>query len=427
MMDHLFEVRGAKEAADGRLAEAIASGHWDMPDVAEAKIHRIHAYPAKFPAFLATRALAYARDEGLTVRRVGDIFCGCGTVAFEATQAGLDFWGCDINPVATLIAQVKGSYFRPERLKDYARQILEASSSASTKRPLALEAEERLRHWFQPQQFDNLARLLNAIETVVSSRSRYRKVFLCAFSAILKATSQWRQRSTKPALDLAKKPSEVGAAFARQVDLMMRAWSELSPSAAVVPDVQRGNVLTIAPPAKLDMIITSPPYVTSYEYADLHQLSALWLGFAADYRTLREGSVGTAQHRLNFRREFGRLNRAGFQIVFSLFNHDPLAARAVANYYLDMQDVARRCKEFLSRNGMALFVIGNTQYSGVNVDNAAHLAEALFDAGFKRVRVTKRRISNKLHTPFRMADGRFSRSAREKQIYSEEYIVIGHR
>jgi hypothetical protein len=175
------------------------------------------------------------------------------------------------------------------------------------------------------------------------------------------------------------------------------------------------------------MILTSPPYVTSYEYADLHQLSALWLGYATDYRTLRNGSVGSSQHQLDFRREFGKLNQVGLQVVFSLFNHDPLAARSVANYYLDMQVVAKRCHEFLRPKGIAVFVIGNTQYSGVEIDNASHLAEALFDAGFTRVRATKRRISNKMHTPFREGDGRFSQSCKNKNIYSEEFIVIGHR
>jgi hypothetical protein len=27
------------------------------------------------------------------------------------------------------------------------------------------------------------------------------------------------------------------------------------------------------------LVITSPPYVTSYEYADLHQLTSIWLGY----------------------------------------------------------------------------------------------------------------------------------------------------
>ena len=38
-------------------------------------------------------------------------------------------------------------------------------------------------------------------------------------------------------------------------------------------------------PAKdnsISLIVTSPPYVTSYEYADLHQLTALWLEYTKD-------------------------------------------------------------------------------------------------------------------------------------------------
>lgn len=428
MTDHLLEVGGASDAAYGRLSKAVACGYWDMPDTAEARIHRIHAYPAKFPAFLTERALAYARSEGKRVSKVADIFCGCGTVAHEATQAGIDFWGCDINPVAALIARVKSGRYSADRMQNYAAKICASFPSADTNRKLAPEAEERLHYWYRPKQFSDLARLLNAIESVVPSRSSYREAFYCAFSAILKSTSQWRQRSTKPSFDAAKTPSKVLVAFERQCALMVQAWGEQPIGDRPVPNIQLGSVMEVqGPPTPVDMIITSPPYVTSYEYADLHQLSALWLGYAADYRTLRTGSVGTTQHRLNFNREFNGLNQVGLQTVFSLFNHDPSAARSVANYYLDMQRVARRCREFLTRNGIAVFVIGNTEYSGVRIDNAAHLAESLFDAGFRRVRVTKRRISNKMHTPYREADGRFTRSGSAKQIYSEEFILIGHR
>ena len=62
-----------------------------------------------------------------------------------------------------------------------------------------------------------------------------------------------------------------------------------------------GNFLDeIIEKPKVDVIVTSPPYVTSYEYADLHQLSSLWLGFSDDYRDLREGSIGSKQHNYNF-------------------------------------------------------------------------------------------------------------------------------
>ena len=32
----------------------------------------------------------------------------------------------------------------------------------------------------------------------------------------------------------------------------------------------------------VDLVITSSPYVTSYEYADIHQLSTIWLDLADD-------------------------------------------------------------------------------------------------------------------------------------------------
>ena len=57
---------------------------WNFGDDSELLMHTIHAYPAKFPAFIATKAFDYAVQEGVDVKTVADIFCGCGTVALEA-------------------------------------------------------------------------------------------------------------------------------------------------------------------------------------------------------------------------------------------------------------------------------------------------------------------------------------------------------
>ena len=167
-----------------------------------------------------------------------------------------------------------------------------------------------------------------------------------------------------------------------------------------------GNFLKLDnAPSDIDMLITSPPYVTSYEYADLHQLSSLWLGYADDYRDLRNGSIGSAQHDLDFNREIKRLNTVGSQIVFGLFDQDKAIARAAANYFLDMQAVATRCHSLLANEGLALFVIGNTEYKGVRIDNAAHLAESLLRGGFSNVRAAKRKMSGKILTPYRDSIG----------------------
>ena len=94
-----------------------SASYWNFGDEREDPIHRIHSYPAKFPAFITSKALRYAEQEGVNVRMVADVFCGCGTTAVEAKRSGKNFWGCDINPVASLIAQVKTHHYRDAYLE----------------------------------------------------------------------------------------------------------------------------------------------------------------------------------------------------------------------------------------------------------------------------------------------------------------------
>lgn len=421
------ELTSPDSVASHRLKDAPLTGHWDRGDMPEPRLHRIHAYPAKFPAFLTGLALSYSAAHGHEVRRVADVFCGCGTVAHEARRAGLAFWGCDINPVATLIAKVKSANCSGATLRLRGAEAAAAMEVASNEHSLSPRAVVRLRRWFSATAFDDLARLLNAINTVAKPRSRYRSVLYCAFSAILKDCSQWQQRSIKPALDGSKVAQEVRKAFVTQVEFMAAAFNEADNATGSAPNIHRANVLNVEPPQeRVDLIITSPPYVTSYEYADLHQLSSLWLGFTEDHRTLRHGSIGTSQQMIDLRRAHRDLNRTGKQVVFTLYDQDPAAARVVAQYFLDMQKMAARCREFLTPDGVAFFVIGNTRYRDVQIDNAAHLAESLLEVGFKRVRAARRRISNKSATPFRDASGRYTRSRTPNPIYEEEFILIAH-
>ncbi len=399
---------------------------WNIGEEKELKMHRIHAYPAKFPAFITTKALGYAKQDGLSVNRMADVFCGCGTVAFEAKRNNIDFWGCDINPVATLIARAKSKKYSKKRLEEYLDLILNNFDSAERHLESYANANERLKYWYEEDKFYDIQRLKSATEMAVPGSSEYRYFFLCAFSNILKASSRWLTKSIKPQVDPKKKPIDVLSAFKEQCKFMISANEESDAIGSAGTKIVTANFLdeSVDKP-RVDMIVTSPPYVTSYEYADLHQLSSLWLGYANDYRNLRGGSIGSRFHQYNFERELKRLNRTGSQIVFRLINRDKAKARAVAKYFLDMQSVAQNCYSMLSKQGMALFVVGNTEYKGIRVDNAKHLSEALIDAGFKKVLISKRKITRKILTPFRDQSGRFSSNHNCRKVYSEEFIVIG--
>ncbi len=390
-------------------------------------MHRIHAYPAKFPAFITTKALVFAQQNGVETSCVADVFCGCGTVAFEAKRNNIHFWGCDINPVATMIAKAKSRKYQPWRLQKYYEAIIEAFLRSTFDNAYS-SANERLKYWYDREHYEDLFRLKSAIEESTSPSSDYRLFFTCAFSNILKATSRWLTKSIKPQIDPCKKPTDVMVAFKDQCKFMMAANEESDVSGESTIDIITGNFLdpSVNRP-KVDMIITSPPYVTSYEYADLHQLSSLWLGFAEDYRELRNGSIGSLHHVYNFERELKRLNNTGSSIVFRLLDRHKPKARSVAKYFLDMQQVAAVCHSMLNNGGMALFVIGNTEYKGVKIDNACHLAESLFSSGFADVYATKRRISKKILTPYRDKRGRFTTDDLGRKVYSEEFILIGRK
>lgn len=401
---------------------------WNTGDHIEQKMHRIHAYPAKFPAFITTKALEFWNSTyTYTPTRISDIFCGCGTTAFETRRNSIAFWGCDINPVATLIAKTKSRKYQSRRLIRYFDDIIH--NFLSTKVLSLYEtAPERLKFWYFEKQYNELFHLKESVVTSTPENSDYRLFFLCAFSNILKHTSRWLTKSIKPQIDPLKQPADVFASFQAQFEFMRKANDEVEDAMGVESEIITANVLddSLLVPTS-DMIITSPPYVTSYEYADLHQLSSLWLGFTDDYRTLRSNTIGSRHHELEFPGILSKLNSTGYENVSSLMKKSTSKAKSVAKYFYDMQLVAKKSYTILTSSGMALYLIGNTEYLNVRIENAKHLAESLLDAGFAQVDISKRKISNKILTPYRDEHGRFSTNSSSRKVYSDEFIVIARK
>jgi len=400
------------------------AGHWDFGGEREPLMHRIHAYPAKFPAFITQKAVAYATKRGVAVNRIADVFCGCGTTALEAKRLNIAFWGCDINPVATLIARVKREDYQPTRLQNHASRVLRSFDRRRPPRHPHQQDDDRLRYWYDDDRIRSLARLKAAVESL--PEGKYRDFFLCAFSNILKPTSRWLTKSIKPQVDPDKDAADVRSAFDTQVAFMIKAATESRQYTTSESLILTGNFLEmemIKPFA--DLIITSPPYVTSYEYADLHQLSTLWLGYTDDYRKLRCGTIGSLYPDSDFTRDVNQLNPTGHGLVFRLYDVEHRKARATARYFVDMHRTVKQCRKVLRPGGMVLFVIGNTEYKGVKIDNAAYLRECLVQEGFSEVETARRKVSSKTLTPYRDTLGRFSTDATSRKVYAEEFIVTG--
>ena len=417
-------IHNVEEACSYNMNDIEVDEYWNLGDIPELKIHSIHAYPAKFPAFIASKAIGLAKEFGVEVKIISDIFCGCGTVALEAKCNKVDFWGCDINPVATLITRAKTYSYNTDKLQAYFFLVADLFNRDSNIKPY-YEANERIRYWFYEEQYNELYKLKNSIDVIPNGK--YKVAFNCLFSAILKSTSKWLTKSIKPQVDPNKKFPKVWTAFEKQFKNFLRGIKEIPTSNSKI-DIVTCSILTRKSLPLVDLIVTSPPYVTSYEYADLHQLSSLWLGYTEDYTSLRKGTMGSMYNNNSYRFDMESLNGTAKKIITDLNSNpgiEPAKIKSIARYYIDMQKATQQCYKMLKPNSMAFFVIGDTEYRGTQIHNSRQLVESLIQSGFKEVLVSKRKIINKLLTPYRDETGKFTNDKEKRKIYHEEFVVIG--
>jgi len=172
------------------------------------------------------------------------------------------------------------------------------------------------------------------------------------------------------------------------------------------------------------MVITSSPYVTSYEYADLHQLSTIWLDFAESLSEYRKAFIGTSYKRY----ENPVLKSLIAQNIKEKMSAvDMKIAKEIEAFFVDMQSVIEESYRILKVGGCAAFVIGNTKLRGIEIQNAEAFAECMQLAGFRLERVIAREIPSKILPQKRdEKTGRFASTEQaDTEAYPIEYIIVG--
>ena len=388
--------------------------------------HGYHRYPAKFiPQIVFRLAEKYTKKNDLIV----DPFGGCGTTMVEAKVMGRKSIGVDINPVAVLIAKVKSTPIDPLKLEKEFIDLKYKLSSYNSKTKIKILEHERIDYWFKPEEKRKLAFILSEISKI--KNQDVRDFFYCGFSNILKNCSIWMQKSNKPTRDFKKKPSEPFQAFYRQIKMMLRGNAKFYELLK-----EKNNLKTFCKiyctdarkiPTKnntVSLIVTSPPYVTSYEYADLHQLSALWFEYTKNISDFRKRFIGTSHNGV---KEIILNSKIAEKIKQDLEKKNKKLAKEVTIYFSEMNQCFKEMKRILKKNGQACIVIGNTSLKGVEILNAEVFAEQMQNLGFKIDDIIKREIPSKnLPSTRDKTTGRFAKltDKNKMQIYPTEYILI---
>lgn len=391
--------------------------------------HGYHRYPAKFLPNLVKKLI---EDYTQPTDMVADFFAGCGTTLVEAKVHGRQSIGVDINPVAELITNAKINPIEPKKLETKFQNLIAKFEEFDSKDYSEINLHDRIDYWFSARHKYKIAFLYDKILLLRDKAAK--EFFLVSLSHILKNCSRWLQSSTKPQIDPDKKPSDPFIAFKTHTKQMIKKnkefYDKLSETnflnTACEIRLEDARQTTMAS-SSIGAIITSPPYVTSYEYADIHQLTAYWYEYITDLQGFRKNFIGTF-YSLNQNTEVD--STLGQQIVNQLLKKDKRKAKEVANYFKDMQAVAAEMYRVLKSDGHACLVIGNTTFVGVKIKSAEVFKEILESLGFNMVQVIKRSIPNKLIPTIRdKKTGKFSKLKNKdsKLVYPEEYILIAKK
>ncbi|MBO6030905.1 MAG: hypothetical protein J6Q22_05485 [Prevotella sp.] len=390
--------------------------------------HGYHRYPAKFLPDVVRKLIEdYAQNSNL----IADLFAGCGTTLVEAKVHGISSVGTDINPVAQLITKVKTTPLSPDALQQAYNALMTSFNEYNEGDYADLKKHERIDYWFTPSQKTKIAFLYDKV-FYLDVDDNIKNFFYVCISHILKNCSWWLQSSTKPQRDMDKEPEDPFKEFCRHCQKMIgwneKYYNELSqkgylnvPYDINLEDARHTSILS----SSINAIITSPPYVTSYEYADIHQLTAYWMEYISDIHEFRKKFIGSS-YSGNMSLIVAESKQAQ-KIVNALSKKSKHIACDVAQYFNDMQEVAKEMYRVLAPNGYACVVIGNTKIKEVQIKSAEVFFEFLRNAGLHKVKVIKRSIPNKLMPTLRDKNtGRFTKldNPNCKKVYPNEYIII---
>jgi DNA modification methylase len=459
----------AKVPLRGKLfpgEKALKKSDWSFSELTRVETlwgpHGYHRYPAKFIPQLVRRIIDhYSIKDSLVV----DPFVGSATTGVEALRSGRRFWGGDINPVAVLISRAKCTPIPPTLLKHYL-SILEDRLSELTRvgRRQLTESEKRLilaidiahatpderfQYWFPKAHAQVLESILSLINEIPDRAVN--TFFLCAFSNILRGCSIWLSGSTKPQKDIEKFLADPVEVFLRQARDMIRR------NAVYCEDLKQSNItlsklnsiydigmhdarrLSLKD-GEADLIVTSPPYATCYQYLDIHQLTQLWFekhdvlpavnvhhGCIGESRITPQDGKGKSQAESTGSKAADRaLRKLERQATSSNKSTIQRESRALRNYYDDMRRAMIEFSRVIAPKRHLVLIVGDSRKRGVTIPTSDALCEMAGVCGLELEERIVRKVPVRVLVRTRnQVTGRFSSSDEsDSQAYPEEDILI---
>jgi DNA modification methylase len=288
---------------------------------------------------IAQRGVELLSPPGGTVL---DPFCGSGTVLVESRLAGRKSWGVDLNPLAVLLAKLKSQSATSTQLQktvDAARKIAQhADTRRREKRGATMRYCDEDVQLFDPHVLLELDGLRDALQ-MEHDAFVFNALRLVLSSILVKVSRKPGDSSTTQV------PRRLASGFTitlferKTIELAERmdAFRKRLPPRSPIAQVHSGDarLLESIPNASIHLVLSSPPYAGTYDYAEQHRLRLRWLDLPDS--DMQRNEVGARRHTRHLH-----------------------PSDAIRRYEDDLVHVLRAAKTKLLPNGTVVFLIADS-------------------------------------------------------------------
>jgi hypothetical protein len=362
--------------------------------------HGFHRYPAQviphIPAFFFTKF--NKKDYPVTL----DPFCGTGTVLVEAMHNGRDSIGVEINPIAALISKVKTTPIEIKLLKEglseieknYLRYVQENNNDVSF---------ENINYWFDENSINKLNALKISIQKI--NNIDVKNFYFVVFSSIIKKISKADPKIYVPVIpkkdSYKKKFNNVWDLFNDKSQFNIKNMSDyLNRLSNPHPKCNIINEDILNKPIiknSVDLIITSPPYISAQKYVRSTRLEAYWLDYSKEEQiNINKNTIGTELLSKDHYNEIKYINIDELDnIIESIFQVNPYRAGIISKYFHDIKKTIIYLKSVLKSNGKFILIIGNSKAIHQTIETNKYIMNICKEEGFIIEKIMKDKIISK--------------------------------
>jgi len=409
-------------------ATAEDSTIWTCPDFNRREyVHSFFQYPAMMIPAVQKKLIEVITESKPSIKNMLDPFMGSATTMVSSMETGLDVYGCDINPLAVLIARTRTGPYYVEAVKEKYIELIDRIGSDKSKK---IEAKFKgIDKWFKPKIKIELSKIVRAIRQ--EPRLSIRRFFWVILAETVRVSSNDRTSTFKlhirPKEDIEQRTFSAIDAFDIHMDqsigdyelhasLLKDAHQLTNGAYSSILDIRLGDskneIYSPTGEPYYDLLVTSPPYgdnKTTVTYGQYSYLPLQWIDLEDIDPKVNDEYLKTTSE-IDSKSLGGKLSNLEEQDLNGVFNLSPTLkqtydnivfkigdrkSKKVGAFMVDLNKSIDNIFAVMKKDSYQIWTVGNRTVGGIEIPNDKIIVEILEAKGAILIKKLEREILNK--------------------------------